>query len=353
MTMRVAVGCVVAGLMLVGVWFWRSAADQQRIAQLSERVCTPPVSRTSANADAEGMVWVSGGSFTMGDDETYADESPARHVRVDGFWIDAHEVTNAQFAEFVDATSYVTVAERQPSSADFPNAPLELLKPGSAVFQLPDRLTSADILQWWLYVPGADWRHPAGPASSLDGLESHPVVHVAFEDAIAFAAWAGRDLPTEAQWEFAARGGASSDYPWGEQLAPNGTHMANTWQGTFPIQNGANDGFAGRAPVQCFPPNGYGLFDMIGNIWEWTADLYAPSHDPTATDNPTGPTEDNSYDPANPGIPVRVIKGGSFLCAPNYCMRYRPAARHAQDTGLGTDHIGFRTVLNAPGPGQQ
>lgn len=349
--LRVAVGCAVACLMLLSVWSWRTTGDDRQVALVAERVCLPPASTPSTSTNTQNMVWVEGGSFAMGDDEIYADEGPVRDVRVDGFWIDSHEVTNAQFAAFVEATAYVTVAERQPSSEDFPNAPLELLKPGSAVFQLPDRLTSGDILQWWLYVPGADWRHPAGPASSLAGLEDYPVVHIAFEDATAYADWAGRDLPTEAQWEFAARGGASSDYPWGDQLAPGGTHMANTWQGTFPIQNDVQDGYTGRAPVQCFPPNGFGLYDMIGNVWEWTADRYAPLHDTAADDNPTGPMEAASYDPANPGVAVRVIKGGSFLCAPNYCMRYRPAARHAQDTGLGTDHIGFRTVLNAPGPG--
>lgn len=353
MILRVAVGCFVAALMLLGVWIWRPAVDRPQIVQIIERACVPPESSPSNNSNDDGMIWISGGSFTMGADETYADEGPARSVRVNGFWIDPHEVTNAQFATFVEATGYTTLAERKPTAADFPNAPPELLKPGSAVFQLPDQLSSQDILQWWLFVPGADWRHPAGPESTLEGLEDYPVVHVAFEDAVAYATWAGRDLPTEAQWEYAARGGTSSDYPWGDQLAPGGAHMANTWQGTFPIQNKAQDGYAGRAPVQCFPANSFGLHDMIGNVWEWTADRYAPSHDPAATDNPKGPPAGASYDPSNPGLPVRVIKGGSFLCAPNYCMRYRPAARHAQDTGLGTDHIGFRTVLNEPGPGAE
>lgn len=294
------------------------------------------------------MVWIPGGSFAMGTDKAYRDEGPVRQVRVDGFWIDPHEVTNAQFARFVAETGYRTVAERPPEP--IPGAPPEMLKPGSAVFVQPENVVSGNIRQWWQYVPGADWRHPGGPDSSIEGREHHPVVHIALADAQAYAKWAGRELPTEAQWEFAARGGAVSKFPWGDHLAPEGKHMANTWTGVFPTQNTNSDGYILAAPVQCFPPNGYGLYDMIGNVWEWTADWYAPGHETSDTDNPKGPPQKASYDRRNPGFPVKVIKGGSYLCAPNYCMRYRPAARHAQDTGLGTNHIGFRTVSNAPAP---
>jgi len=296
----------------------------------------------------KGLVWVEGDSFAMGSDDHYRDEGPVRNVSVDGFWIDAHEVTNAQFTRFIEETGYITVAERPVDPEDWPDAPPELLKPGSAVFRMPERLLSTDILQWWLYMPGANWQHPAGPDSSIEGRENHPVVHVAYEDALAYAEWAGRDLPTEAQWEYAARAGTDTEYPWGGELAPGGQHKANTWQGMFPVQNSETDGYLSSAPVGCFPPNDFGLYDMIGNVWEWTTDYYARTRDPNVTDNPTGPPEDQSFDSNNPGVFMRVIKGGSFLCAPNYCMRYRPAARHAQDTGIGSDHIGFRTVLNEP-----
>ena len=310
--------------------------------------CKTPAAKSAKGAGPNGMVWIPGGSFTMGTDQGYRDEKPVRQVKVDGFWIDPHEVTNAQFSQFVEDTGYKTVAEKPPEP--IPNAPPELMKPGSAVFKQPGAVASADITQWWHYVPGANWRQPEGPGSSIQGRENHPVVHIAHEDALAYAKWAGRSLPTEAQWEFAARAGAESTFPWGDSLAPEGKHMANTWTGTFPTKNSKADGYVFSAPVGCFPANANGLYDMIGNVWEWTADWYAPGHDARATDNPAGPPKEKSHDRRNPGFPVKVIKGGSYLCAPNYCMRYRPAARHAQDTGLGTNHIGFRTVLNAPGP---
>lgn len=293
------------------------------------------------------QVWIEGGEFRMGDDNTYREEGPARNVRVDGFWIDAHEVTNAQFAAFVADTGYVTVAERPKSAQDFPGAGPEMLKPGSVTFTPPD--ISRPFDSWWSYTPGADWRHPEGPASSIEGRDNYPVVQVAFEDAQAYAEWAGRALPTEAQFEYAARSKRDGEhYAWGgDSLTPAGRHMANTWQGLFPVQNTAADGHSGLAPVGCYPANDWQVYDLIGNAWEWTQDWYAPSHDAAASDNPTGPPAEKSFDPANAGFPVRVIKGGSFLCAPNYCKRYRPAARHAQDTGLGTGHIGFRTVLNS------
>lgn len=287
-----------------------------------------------------GQVWIRAGTFTLGEFGLYGDEGPAREITVEGFWIDTHEVTNAQFSEFVDATNYVTVAERKPNPNDYPGVPAELLVPGSALFIPPtDVSNGGDITQWWQFVPGASWRHPYGPDSAIDDRKDHPVIHIAHEDALAYAAWKGRDLPSEAEWEFAARGGAATRYPWGDELSPGQTHMANTWQGSFPLWDAVEDGHSGLSPVGCFSANGYGLYDMIGNVWEWTNTPYFPAH------NIPIDTNEQGFDPRQPGLPVRVIKGGSFLCAPNYCLRYRPAARHAQDTGLGTGHIGFRTVL--------
>ena len=288
--------------------------------------------------DTNSMVWIPGTTFTMGSNAYYRDEGPAHKVRVDGFWIDEHEVTNAQFARFVKQTKYVTVAERPVSAAEFPMASAELLKPGSAVFVQPENITSGNILQWWKYVPGANWRHPTGPGSTIEAKENHPVVHVAFEDAKAYAKWAGRELPTEAQWELAASSQSKKKL------------QANTWQGKFPVENTKLDGYEGSAPVKSFPPNERGVYDMLGNVWEWTVNWYAPEHIPQATSNPMGPDAANSFSPHEPGVKVRVIKGGSFLCAPNYCMRFRPTARHSQDIGLGSNHIGFRTILKAPGP---
>lgn len=286
-------------------------------------------------------VAVPAGRFTMGGDR-YPQEAPFHEVSIDAFRIDAHEVTNAQFAGFIAATGYVTVAERVPDPADFPGAPPEMLRPGSVVFTPPSLDSPGG--SWWSYVPGADWRHPLGPDSSIAGKDHLPVVQVAFEDAAAYAAWAGRRLPTEAEYEYAARSGREGErFAWGgDEVAPGGRHMANTWQGMFPVQNSEADGYRGVAPVGCFPANDYGAYDLIGNVWEWTASWYRPQHDPADNDNPQGPAD--SYDPANEGFPVKVIKGGSYLCAPNYCRRYRPAARHAQDIALGASHIGFRTV---------
>ena len=272
------------------------------------------------------MVWVPGGSFAMGTEQAYRDERPVRQVTVDGFWIDAHEVTNAQFARFVEETGYRTVAERPPEP--IPGAPPELLKPGSAVFTQPEKVVSGDIRQWWKYVPGANWRQPEGPGSSIEGRENHPVVHIALADAQAYAKWAGRELPTEAQWEYAARGGTGSKFPWGEELAPGGKQMANTWTGTFPIENSKADGYAMTAPVQCFPPNGYGLYDMIGNVWEWTADWYAPGHDTGATDNPKGPAREAQLRPAQSGLPGQSDQGAAptFARRTIACATGRPRA---------------------------
>jgi sulfatase modifying factor 1 len=296
--------------------------------------------------EPDAQVWIEGGEFTMGAQGIYPEEGPAHPVTLDGFWIDSHEVTNQQFSQFVQDTGYVTVAERVPNSEDWPGVPPEQLQPGSVTFTPPT--LSSPTGSWWSFTPGANWRNPLGPGSSIDSKSAYPVVHIAFEDAQAYAEWAGRELPSEAQFEYAARSGLNGEkYGWeGDELAPGGKHQANTWQGIFPVNNNKADGFAGLAPVGCFGPNNYGVYDLIGNVWEWAADWYAPGHNPTAKPNPIGPAKEDSYDRNNPGFPVKVIKGGSFLCAPNYCKRYRPAARHAQDVGLGTSHIGFRTVLN-------
>ena len=302
-------------------------------------------SSSSSNCLQEigSQVYVEGAKFTMGDDYTYREEGPSHKVTLSSFWIDAHEVTNGQFAQFITETGYITVAERQPNLEDWPDAPSNLMKPGSTLFMPPKGNVSSS--SWWSYVPGTNWRHPDGPSSSIKGKDNYPVVHVAWEDAQAYASWAGRTLPTEAQFELAARSKRNSMYPWdGDELAPNGHHHANTWQGKFPVENKMEDHYIGLAPVGCFKPNDFGAYDLIGNVWEWTANWYVPSHNPLDDSNPTGPTENQSYDYANAGLPIKVIKGGSYLCAPNYCMRYRPAARQAADTGLGTGHIGFRTV---------
>ncbi|RMF11363.1 MAG: formylglycine-generating enzyme family protein [Alphaproteobacteria bacterium] len=301
----------------------------------------PPQAACLSSIGAQ--VDIKGGTYTMGAAGRYPDEGPSVEVRVEDFSIDVHEVTNAQFRRFVEDTGYMTVAEREPDPAHYPGVPPEMLVPGSVVFVPPtDGSRGFKPLSWWRFVPGANWRHPRGPGSDIKGKDHLPVVHVAYEDALAYAKWAGRALPTEAQWEYAARGGLNGKtYSWGDERTPDDKMMANTWQGIFPVHNSGEDGFRGVAPVGCFSANGYGLYDMIGNVWEWTASPYYPSH------APSGKVPDEGYDPRQPGVPVRVIKGGSFLCAPNYCMRYRPAARHAQETGLGTDHIGFRTVSAA------
>jgi formylglycine-generating enzyme required for sulfatase activity len=302
----------------------------------------------------EGMVWIPGNSFLMGSDRHYREEAPAHLVSVDGFWIDAHAVTNSDFAGFVEATGYVTLAERVPDAEAYPGAKPELLVPASIVFRKPrERVDLRNPYNWWSYVPGADWRHPRGADSSIEGLDDHPVVQIAYEDAEAYATWAGKLLPTEAEWEFAARGGLDGvEYAWGTEFAPEGRLMANTWQGEFPLHNLLTDGFEWTAPVGSFAPNGYGLFDMIGNTWEWTADWYQEHRDSGACcgSNPMGGLREQSYDPRDPQvrIPRKVMKGGSFLCAPNYCRRYRPAARMAQPIDSSTCHLGFRCIVRPP-----
>jgi formylglycine-generating enzyme len=297
------------------------------------------------------MVWIPGGTFLMGSDHHYPEEGPAHRVTVDGFWIDAYPVANYKFQKFVKQTGYVTVAERAPKAEDYPGAQPEMLVPGSVVFQQPPgRVDLSNHYNWWNWVPGADWRHPEGPDTNLGGLDRHPVVHLALEDVEAYTAWAGKELPTEAEWEFAARGGLDgAEYAWGDELTPKGKEMANTWQGEFPWQNLLLDGYARTSPVGAFPPNGYGLFDMIGNVWEWTTDWYLDHH--TVADGCCGDaspaTAEASIDPRMADIPIprRVIKGGSFICAPNYCRRYRPAARMHHTIDTGTNHIGFRCIV--------
>jgi sulfatase modifying factor 1 len=320
----------------------------------AQRSGPPPLAPPSKH-----MAWIPGGTFQMGSDAFYLEERPVHTVAVDSFWMDEHPVTNAEFRRFVKATSYVTVAERVPNPADYPGADPALLVPGSLVFRKPPyRVSLDDYRAWWAYVPRANWQRPEGPGSTLHGRERHPVVHVAYEDARAYAAWAGKALPTEAEWEFAARGGLeSATYAWGDELAPKGRWRANTWQGEFPWQNLNEDGYEGTSPVGAFPPNGYGLYDLAGNVWEWTADYYTPRHPdepapaccaPSAVRrNPRVESPEQSYALGQPDghLARMVIKGGSHLCAPNYCLRYRPAARQAETVETSTSHIGFRCIV--------
>jgi formylglycine-generating enzyme required for sulfatase activity len=317
------------------------------------------------SADApEGMVWIPGGEFSMGASDprgqahggplAMEDARPIHRVYVDGFWMDRTEVTNDQFARFVRATGYVTVAERQPRAEDFPGAPPENLVPGSVVFTPPrERPPLDDHYRWWAYVRGANWRHPQGPGSDIRAKARFPVVHVAYEDAAAFAAWAGKRLPTEAEWEFAARGGLSGKvYAWGDDFRPGGAFRANTHQGRFPIEDTGQDGFRGIAPVGQFPAEGYGLHDISGNVWEWVSDWYRPDYYKTlaaagVARNPQGP--ESPFDPAEPTERKRVHRGGSYLCTEEYCTRYMVGTRGKGEVGTGSDHLGFRGVRSGPG----
>ncbi|MGH6789217.1 MAG: formylglycine-generating enzyme family protein [Pseudolabrys sp.] len=303
------------------------------------------------------MIWIPGGTFRMGSDRHYPEEAPVHRVTVDGFWMDRTPVTNVQFRKFIEATGYVTFAEIPPDPKDYPGALPHMLKAGSLVFSPPNYPVDLhDWSKWWAFTFGANWRRPSGKGSGIHWLPDHPAVHIAYRDAEAYAAWAGKQVPTEAEWEFAARAGLEdAEYAWGDEFAPEGRQMANTWQGNFPHQNLATDGFERTSPVTAFPPNGYGLYDMIGNVWEWTADWYTPKHEADAPkaccipENPRGGGEEQSYDSCQPAIriPRKVLKGGSHLCAPNYCRRYRPAARHAQPVDTSASHVGFRCVKRA------
>jgi formylglycine-generating enzyme len=296
----------------------------------------------------EGMVRVEGGTYGMGSEEFYPEERPVHRVTVDDFWIDEHPVTAADFRRFVRETGYTTVAERQLDPADYPDAEPELLVPGSLVFRKSSGPVSlTDFRNWWEYVPGAFWRKPGGPGTTINGRDRHPVVQVAYEDAETYAAWAGKSLPTEAEWEYAARGGLDgARFAWGDEEVPNATRMANTWQGDFPWRNSKEDGFEGTSPVKSFAPNGHGLYDMCGNVWEWTTDFFTMRH-PDEVERPCCvPRNPRVTSPqVEEAIPRRVIKGGSHLCAPSYCLRYRPAARQGEAVDTSTGHIGFRCVV--------
>jgi formylglycine-generating enzyme required for sulfatase activity len=316
---------------------------------------------TPSDPPDRDMVWIPGGAFWMGSNKHYPEEAPAHRAQVDGFWMDRSPVTNARFQEFVDQTGYRTFAEIPPDPADYPGALPEMLAPGSIVFVKPSRGVDVRSCSWWRYTLGADWRHPLGPDSSIEGLENHPVTHVAYQDVEAYARWAGKELPTEAEWEFAARGGLDgADFAWGDDLYLGGHHMANTWQGEFPWQNLRSDGYERTSPVGAFPANGYGLLDMIGNVWEWTTDWFQPRHPEEhpggccLPHNPTGGSEDTSYDANQPHIRIgrKVLKGGSHLCAPNYCRRYRPAARFPHPVDTSTCHAGFRCIVRKPVDGK-
>jgi sulfatase modifying factor 1 len=311
--------------------------------------------RPPGRPPAQDMVWIPGGTYTMGFDHHYPEEAPAHRVRVEGFLIDRGPVTNAQFQKFVKATGYVTLAQRPADPADYPDARPELLAPGSIVFVPPaGPAGTADPYRWWQYVLSADWRHPEGPGSSIKGRDQHPVVHVAYADAVAYATWAGKTLPSEAEWKRAARGGLEgADFAWGEELHPGGVPMANTFLRDFPHHNSRRDGFERTSPVGSFPPNGFGLLDMIGNVWEWTEDWYADhgrvvgDHKAAGgcctIDSPRGSTREATSQHGT--ISRKVVKGGSLLCAPSYCRRYRPAARMAQGIDTSTCHMGFRCVV--------
>lgn len=307
------------------------------------------------NGHIPDMIRITGGTFRMGSDKHYPEEAPSHRATVESFWIDRTPVTNRQFREFVNATGHVTFAELAPKAEDYPGALPHMLKAGSLVFSPPKhRVSLQDWSQWWQFKFGANWRRPYGPRSSISGLDAHPVVHVAYADAKAYAQWAGKELPTEAEWEFAARGGLEqAEFAWGGEFMPGGRLMANTWQGEFPHENIASDGYTRTSPVTAFPPNAYGIHDMIGNVWEWTADWWSARHTSDAPKacciptNPRGGPQSASYDPCQPNIkiPRKVLKGGSHLCAPNYCRRYRPAARHAEPIDTSTSHVGFRCVV--------
>jgi formylglycine-generating enzyme len=356
---------------IVGILIWVfHSRHPLRAVRANSRDTTSGFAPTFANRDRTpsnlpaGMAWIPGGEFSMGANEppardevgmkATADARPIHRVYVDGFFMDVTDVTNAQFAVFVKATGYVTVAERKPSAEDFPGAPPENLVAGSVVFSPPDHpVPLNNFFQWWNYVAGADWRHPMGRDTNIEGKENYPVVHIAYEDAQAYAKWAGKRLPTEAEWEFAARGGsAGKPYVWGDDFRPHGKWMANTHQGHFPDRDTSDDGYAGIAPVAQYPPNPYGLYDMAGNVWQWTSDWYRPDYyeqlesqgKGKVARNPQGP--DAPFDPSEPTEKKKAHRGGSFLCTDQYCSRYIIGTRGKGEVSTGTNHLGFRCVMS-------
>jgi sulfatase modifying factor 1 len=357
-----AIGAIIALPLLGAFYAWHrpAPATVDATAPPSAPVFGPtiPNQAPSPGPAPRGMVWIPGGEFSMGaqdppgkDDvgmKATLDSRPIHRVYVDGYYMDQTDVTNEQFAEFVRTTGYVTIAERVPRAEDYPGARPENLVAGSVVFTPPHHPVSLDNhFQWWNYVRGADWRHPSGPDSDIKGKGQYPVVHVAYEDAAAYAAWAGKQLPTEAEWEFAARGGlAGKPFTWGDDFHPHGMWMANTHQGQFPVTDTGIDGHAGIAAVAQYPPNGYGLYDMAGNVWQWTSDWYRPDYyrqlAGVVTRNPQGPA--SSFDPTEPGQPKKVHRGGSFLCTDQYCSRYIVGTRGKGEVTTGTNHLGFRCV---------
>jgi sulfatase modifying factor 1 len=351
---------VILPLLLLELWAESTSPFEATIENRTRPIGAPP----------SGMVWIPGGEFSMGSGDptaevcggpdTMPDARPIHRVKVDGFWMDATEVTNEQFGRFVAATNYVTLAERKPRAEDYPGVPADALVAGSVVFTPPAAAVAVDgPVTWWSYVAGANWRHPEGPDSSIAGREKYPVVHIAFEDAAAYAKWAGKRLPTEAEWEFAARGGQSGQpYAWGKDLQAGERWMANIFQGEFPRRDTGADGFRGVAPVGSFPASAYGLRDIAGNVWEWCSDWYRPDAyvvrlaeaKGKVVENPRGPAREQSSDPQEPGVPKRVLRGGSFLCTDQYCTRYMVGSRGKGAPDTGSNHVGFRCVKNATAP---
>lgn len=334
---------LLSGLLAIAI----SACNQNSKANNSSQA-----NAVAVDTVPEKMIWIPEGTFKMGsDDPAFHDATPIHNVIIDGFWMDEHEVTNAEYAKFIKASGYKTVAEQPLNPADFPGVPPENLVPGSGVFTpLPQPVSLDNPMEWWKYVPGASWRNPHGPENSVHGNPNDPVVHISYTDAMAFAKWAGKRLPTEAEWEYAAQGGKGRQpYYWGTELKPGGKWMANIYQGNFPDANTAEDGYPDVAPVKSFPANGYGLYDMDGNVWEWTNDFYRPDYYKNSpAKNPQGPAD--SYDPDEPNIIKRVQRGGSFLCSDQYCIRYRPGSRGKGEINSASNNLGFRCVKDGNPP---